>query len=129
MLKKVVEDIIFWLFLFTGLGENQVILLYVGFFPLNIMIVIGIFVDDLYQIEGIFLRILFASIQVIILVFPLPSQVIVYFPIIYCDILFSDILFSYILFSISVMKYISYLDLFSLFLQHLCLVLLLMVVS
>ena len=129
MLKKVVEDIIFWLFLYTGLGENQVILLYVGFFPLNIMIVIGIFVDDLYQIEGIFLRILFASIQVIILVFPLPSQVIVYFPIIYCDILFSDILFSYILFSISVMKYISYLDLFSLFLQHLCLVLLLMVVS
>ena len=58
MLKKVVEDIIFWLFLFTGLGENQVILLYVGFFPLNIMIVIGIFVDDLYQIEGIFLYIL-----------------------------------------------------------------------
>ena len=122
------RTLFYWL-LYTELGENQVILLYVGFFPLNIMIVIGIFVDDLYQIEGIFLRILFASIQVIILVFPLPSQVIVYFPIIYCDILFSDILFSYILFSISVMKYISYLDLFSLFLQHLCLVLLLMVVS
>ena len=90
------------------------------------MIAIGIFVDDLYQIEGIFLCILFASIQIIILVFPLPSQVIVYFPIIYCDILFSDILFSYILFSISVMKYISYFDLFF---QHLCLLLMLMVVG
>ena len=106
------------MFLYTGLGENQVILLYVGFllfsvFTLNIMLARGTFVDDLYQIEGIFLYILFAAIQVIILVFPLPSQVIVYFPIIYCDILFSDILFSYILFSISVMKYISYFDLFS----------------
>ena len=77
MLKKVVEDIIFWLFLYTGLGENQVILLYVGFllfsvFTLNIMLARGTFVDDLYQIEGIFLYILFAAIQVIILVPPLP---------------------------------------------------------
>ena len=95
-------------------------------FTLNIMLARGTFVDDLYQIEGIFLCILFASIQIIILVFPLPSQVSVYFPIIYCDILFSDILFSYILFSISVMKYISYFDLFF---QHLCLLLMLMVVG
>ena len=89
------------------------------------MLARGTFVDDLYQIEGIFLHILFAAIQVIVLVSPLPPRVIIYFPIIYCDILFSNILFS-----ISVMKYISYLDLFFFFfLQHLCLVLLLMVVG
>ena len=86
------------------------------------MLARGTFVDDLYQIEGIFLHILFAAIQVIVLVSPRPPRVIIYFPIIYCDILFSNILFS-----ISVMKYISYLDFF--FLQHLCLVLLLMVVG
>ena len=65
----------FWLFLYTGLGENQVILLYVGFFSVftvNIILAIGIFVDDLHQIEGIFLYILFAAIQVIVFVPPLP---------------------------------------------------------
>ena len=71
------------------------------------MLARGTFVDDLYQIEAIFLYILFAAIQVIVFVPPLPPRVIIYFPIIYCDILFSNILFS-----ISVMKYISYLDLF-----------------
>jgi len=78
------------------------------------MLARGTFVDDLYQIEAIFLYILFAAIQVIVFVPPLPPRVIIYFPIIYCDILFSNILFS-----ISVMKYISYLDFFFFVLGHL----------
>ena len=76
-------------------------------FTLNIMLARGTFVDDLYQIEAIFLYILFAAIQVIVFVPPLPPQVIIYFPIIYCDILFSNILFS-----ISVMRSINCHDLF-----------------
>ena len=72
------------------------------------MLARGIFVDDPHQIEGIFLYILFAAIQVIILVPPLQSHYL--FSIIYCDILFSNILFS-----ISAMKYISYLDIFFFF--------------
>ena len=84
------------------------------------MLARGTFVDDLYQIEGIFFYILFAAIQVIVLVPPFPPRVIIYFPIIYCDILFSNIIFS-----ISIMQYISYLDLF--FFKSL--VLLLMVVG
>ena len=80
---------------------------------LDIILARGIFVDDLYQVEGIFLYILFAAIQVIVLVPPLPPWVIVYFPIIYCDILFSNISFS-----ISEMKYISYLDLCFLFVYN-----------
>ena len=94
--------------------------LFFGIHLYGVMIAIGIFVDDLYQIEAIFLYILFAAIQVIVLVPPLPPRVIIYFPIIYCDILFSNIIFS-----ISIMQYISYLDLF--FFKSL--VLLLMVVG
>ena len=71
------STLFFWLLLYTGLAENQVILLYVGFFSVftvNIILAIGIFVGDLHQIEGIFLYILFAAIQVIVLVPPLPLE-------------------------------------------------------